>query len=342
MAENGWYNQSITIGGKVFNPSTWSTSSGSPTDLGDLVNLTVNHVEFIAWTDAKQRGGGNMFYAIYSGGSQVGSNQDLHLGTASSVAGKDKDFLISWSGTEDMAAKVNLTLVAGTTYYLNVWFKTYGDAGDDYYPKDTRYYAQFTYSPNKAKIGSTGWTTFSSRVALNLASMTASSGTVTAYYASSANASGVTMTPTTATVAAGEGIMLKGTAGATITIATAASGSTISGNLLVGCKDGGIVEHDDNNGYNYVMVNVSDEAEFQHIESGSYGSVVIPSGKAYLSLESAPVGAPSAIRIIDEVENATNIQSIEVGEKAVKFIKNGQLFIQKDGVVYDAIGRAIR
>ena len=43
-----------------------------------------------------------------------------------------------------------------------------------------------------------------------------------------------------------------------------------------------------------------------------------------------------------EENNATNIQNIEGQEKAVKFIQNGQIFIRKDGVVYDAMGRVIR
>lgn len=43
-----------------------------------------------------------------------------------------------------------------------------------------------------------------------------------------------------------------------------------------------------------------------------------------------------------EENNATNIQNVEDQEKAVKFIENGQIYIQKNGVVYDAMGRVIR
>ena len=80
-----------------------------------------------------------------------------------------------------------------------------------------------------ATIGATGWTTFASSYALDLSGMTASSGDVIAYYASSVDASSVTMTSTDATVAAGTGLMLKGTAGATVTIPVAASGDALSG-----------------------------------------------------------------------------------------------------------------
>ena len=51
---------------------------------------------------------------------------------------------------------------------------------------------------------------------------------------------------------------------------------------------------------------------------------------------------PAPSRIMFNENNATNIQNIEGQEKAVKFIENGQIFIRKDGVVYDAMGRVVR
>ncbi len=60
--------------------------------------------------------------------------------------------------------------------------------------------------------------------------------------------------------------------------------------------------------------------------------------KAYISLVKNPSPAP-VLRII---ANATNIEGIEGNETAVKFIQNGQLFIRKNGVVYDATGAVVR
>ena len=40
--------------------------------------------------------------------------------------------------------------------------------------------------------------------------------------------------------------------------------------------------------------------------------------------------------------NATNIQAIDSNNDVVKYIQNGQLFIKRDGVVYDALGRVIK
>jgi hypothetical protein len=82
-------------------------------------------------------------------------------------------------------------------------------------------------------ITDAGWSTFASNYALDLSTVTATSG-ATAYYASEASASTVTLSTTTATVPAGEGIMVKGTAGETFTIDVAASGTAIEGNLLKG------------------------------------------------------------------------------------------------------------
>ena len=71
------------------------------------------------------------------------------------------------------------------------------------------------------------------------------------------------------------------------------------------------------------------------------GEVTITPTHAYLRIAGDEIVDPTSapIRII---ENATDINSIEAQEQAVKFIENGQMFIKKNGVVYDAMGRVIR
>ena len=65
--------------------------------------------------------------------------------------------------------------------------------------------------------------------------------------------------------------------------------------------------------------------------------------KAYLALlENFLAPEFLAPAILFNENNATNIENVEGQEKAVKFIENGQIFIRKDGVVYDAMGRVIR
>ena len=170
-----------------------------------------------------------------------------------------------------------------------------------------------------ATIGSTGYTTFASPYALNLLGMTASTGTVTAFYASDSDASSVTMTSTTATVAAGTGLLLKGSVGATITIPVAASGDAISVNKLVGCTTETPLSANANY---WVLVNNGGTAEFQNLaENGA----TIPEGKAYLDL-SAGAGV-KALGIVFAGDTATGVEApvaAEAVEDGIYYNLNGQ------------------
>ena len=183
-----------------------------------------------------------------------------------------------------------------------------------------------------ATIGSTGWTTFASPYALDLSGMTASTGEVTAFYASAIGDGKVTMTSTeSAAVAAGTGLMLKGTAGATITIPVAASaGTAISGNKLIGCTTETGLDANDNY---YVLVNNGGTAEFQRLnENGA----TIPAGKAYLNA----AGSARALRIVfDDITGVANVGAAdEAKAKEGKFIENGKLVIVKNGQKFNAAG----
>lgn len=145
-ANYGWYDASMSIGGVTTDITAWSTDGNNPTDLGIVTDMTVTSVAFNIWSDANDRGGANMFFRIWDGGSsQVGSDQDLHLGTATRIAG-DHDFAISWSGSLDLASAVNLTLVPGKTYYVDMYAKTYGTSGDEWYSnRGSNFHAKLTY-----------------------------------------------------------------------------------------------------------------------------------------------------------------------------------------------------
>ena len=189
-----------------------------------------------------------------------------------------------------------------------------------------------------ATIGTTGWTTFASAYPLDLSKMTASEGDVKAYYASSQSGNNIVMTSTDQTVAAGEGLMLKGTAGATITIPVAASGDAISGNMLVGCTtltEG--VSGDDK----YVLVNNGEgTAEFQNLGTHSAN---IPAGKAYLN---TGVSTARLIISIDD-EDPTAINAIEAAEAETGALKDGKylignkIVIVKNGVKYGVNGQKL-
>jgi len=190
-----------------------------------------------------------------------------------------------------------------------------------------------------AKIGATGWTTFASAYPLDLGGMSASEGTVKAYYASSQSGSNIVMTPTESEgVAAGEGLMLKGTAGATVTIPVVASGDAISGNMLVGCPNGETLTANANY---YVLIKNGETAEFQSLKNSG---ATIPAGKAYLN---TGILSPARL-IISFEEDPTAINAVEAAEaesgalKDGKYIIDNKVVIVKNGVKYSANGQILK
>ena len=189
-----------------------------------------------------------------------------------------------------------------------------------------------------ATIGATGWTTFASAYPLDLSKMTASEGDVKAYYASSQSGSNIVMTSTDQTVAAGTGLMLKGTAGATITIPVAISGTGIVGNMLVGCTTETPV---DASASCYVLINNGGTAEFQSLKDNG---ATIPAGKAYLN---TGVISPARLIISFDEEDPTAINAVEAvdveanGLKDGKYLIDGKIVLVKNGVKYGANGQKL-
>ena len=143
----GWYGGSITIGGSTTDCTAWSTDSNNPTDLGIVTNMTVTSVAFNIWSDANDRGGANIFFRIWDGGSsQVGEDQNLWLGDGTRIEGKEHDFAISWTGTLNLASAVGLTLVPGKTYYIDMYAKSYSsNSVDEWYSNNmSNYHAKLT------------------------------------------------------------------------------------------------------------------------------------------------------------------------------------------------------
>ena len=227
-------------------------------------------------------------------------------------------------------------MTKNTTYYI---FSTHATA----YQMKVH---SFEFIPEVTKtITSCGWTTFASPYALDLSSMTASEGPVEAYYASNATGSTVTLTSTeSSAVAAGEGLMLKGTAGATITIPVVASGSAIAGNLLKGQTTEGTVEASNkgNNGkYHYV---------FGYTSSTDYGfynladDATVPAGKAYLETESALTPTPTNSRLsIVFGDEATGIEKVNGSQLTVDgyYNLNGQRVAQPSKGLYIKNGKKV-
>lgn len=127
--------------------------------------------------------------------------------------------------------------------------------------------------------------------------------------------SSISLTPTAATAESFSGGSLQGTMSETLTPAAAAG----SGNVVC------------------VLNEVNGHAGFYN-----YTGTYLNSGKAYIVVPAPAEGAPSIRFVIENENNTTGIEEIETSDKAVKFFENGQLFIQRDGVVYDMTGRAVK
>ncbi len=151
------------------------------------------------------------------------------------------------------------------------------------------------------KIGSTGYTTFSSAWPLDLSNLPSG---LTAYYAtaSGVKADYVSLTPATTAVSAGTGLILKGTAGQTYAIPVADSGSDLDGNLMQGVPT--LEETVATSDSKYVLVNNNGTPEFQNL---SENAATIPGGKAYL--DATGIAGARSLRIVFEDE-MTGIRSM--------------------------------
>ena len=289
-AAYGWYDGSMTIGGQNFNfidangNCLWSTDSNNPTDLGFLSNMTITSIAFNIWDDSNDRAGANMYFRIWDGGtSQVGSDQDLWLGSATSIPNSTHDYAISWTGTKDLATAVGLTLIPGKTYYINMWAKTYGSSGDEWYSANgSNYHAKLIYAP--ASCDATAnlangayWATFY----CNGANYQAPEGT---------EVFGVQLAGTTLTmlpisdriVNSGQGVVLKqatassdATTTITLTKTDSESASSYDNNSLEGTTD---VKTPGDNNY-YVLSNGANGVGFYKLSNE--GSIGV--NKAYLT-----------------------------------------------------------
>ena len=69
---------------------------------------------------------------------------------------------------------------------------------------------------------------------------------------------------------------------------------------------------------------------------------VINSCRGYFVLSGASQAPSRIILNTDEENNATDFGNVEHEDRTDKFLRAGQLFIRKDGMVYDVLGRRVR
>ena len=124
------------------------------------------------------------------------------------------------------------------------------------------------------------------------------------------------------------------------------SGVTISNTtpIPVTSIDGNVVFHGT---YHPVLAPVNDSTKLVvGIKDTLLNSInkekIVRSCYSYFELKE---GTPMPTRIvfnIDYNDTPTNMPNVEPDERPVKFIQNGQMYIRRDGMVYDVLGRRVR
>ena len=206
--------------------------------------------------------------------------------------------------------------------------------------RESRLYVE-VYGAVSGTITPAGWSTFASSYPLDLSTLNATSG-ATAYYASDATGSTVTLTSTTATVQPGEGIMVKGTAGETFTIGVAASGTAIDGNLLKGQTTTGKVTASTTGAYHYVFGYQTNDASvygFYNLTSDTN----VEAGKAYLETGTELAAGARSLSIVfdDETTGIENLTpALSEGDGAV-YNLSGQRVAQPTKGLYIVNGKKV-
>ena len=111
-------------------------------------------------------------------------------------------------------------------------------------------------------------------------------------------------------------------------------------NMFGGTKSEIATSQITNDGTVYVLSSSQTLVEHTPVFGAYVGD--IPAGKAYL-LVNAGAGAPEGIRfIINDANNTTNIEPIANSNEPKKLMRNGQLIIIRDGIIYNALGKRIQ
>ena len=281
-------------------------------------------------------------YIYHSNGGSSGTNLAYETGTTYTWSfTADGDYIKMYGRTSSTVGGRGL-LFSGTTiggYSLSNW----GNSG--YYKSmilpvysSVKYY----YSTPAAPVSVSGAEWASLYLPFNAA---IPSG-LNAYYASAATNSSVTLTKIEGNkvIPAEFGVVVNGSVGNYEFEYSSADPAVDKANVTN--KFGGVLEL---TAVTSIVLGDDNSLYVLGKENGSVGFYLpgdeltnLAPYKAYLIAPSPQVGAPAIHFIIESENNATSIEEIGSENKAVKFIENGQLYIIRNGVVYDAVGRVIR
>ena len=182
-------------------------------------------------------------------------------------------------------------------------------------------------------IGAEGYSTFASAYPLDLTAAAQTTAGITAYKAS-VSGNKVNFTAIDQTVAANTGFLLEGTAGATVKIPVAATGTAVAGNEFL-VNEGGATFTADADYYYFGLMKDTD------LEFGTFdpATLAIPADKAYLKVLKTAVDGTARLEIVF-ADEATGIANINVNDNENRYYNlNGQRISQPTRGLYIMNGK---
>ncbi len=159
----------------------------------------------------------------------------------------------------------------------------------------------------------------------------------TFYNISGKTASALTLTEETGSLVAGKPYIFKATASSLVAVYNGDAASVQEATGLVGNLDATPLTVPTGK---YIITG-NEVREVPTMEEGH--SVTCPQYRAYIDLSNVSSPAPGRyVEIPFAPTTATDIQSLDQTDDIVKFFQNGQLFIKKDGIIYDVLGRIVK
>ena len=147
-------------------------------------------------------------------------------------------------------------------------------------------------------------------------------------------------------VPAGTPLVLEGNAGTYSFVPSLAAGTELTlDNDLHGVNEATIIgSASDGKAYYVLSMNGSNDPEsvgFYYMLEDGKGGFELPAHKAYLVVDN-PSLAPAAFYLFNGENNATWLDNLLGVEGTVKFMHEGNIYILRDSIIYDATGRKVR
>ena len=224
---------------------------------------------------------------------------------------------------------IDITSLSEGKHTLSVWF----NCGTKYDSNGGSNYVATFYVSRGLTLSDVGDLDYGFATFCGSSNFTVSGATA---YKAALSGSYLTLTPlgTDKIIPKNAGVILYGDDGASVTISytETTANADMSDNVLSGTTSAKTTAELTPDGYHFYAFRKTTNT------FSEYSGTNFPANKAYF-VSTTEFQAPNAIRFEDE---ETDIHSVVGEEVAVKFFENGQLFILRDGVKYDATGRIVK